>query len=125
MTHFFKFKLGIYPFTVYVCVGRDVEFFKKKLRKKMDEIGMKNFEDINLDTDDGQADFSYDNAIIWCKQFPNNPKALATLNHEIFHIVHRALETVGMPLDNSSREAYAYLTGYISEQIYKQLNLFK
>lgn len=44
---------------------------------------------------------------------------LNTLTHEIFHAVFYILEHRGLKLTVDSQEAYAYLSGYIMEQIIK------
>lgn len=43
------------------------------------------------------------------------------LAHEILHAVHYILGFKGMQLHDSSEEAYAYLTGFITTQIYFDL----
>lgn len=56
-------------------------------------------------------------------ELPTTSKMFGALAHEICHIVSWALETLGFKLKcSSSGEAYAYLTGWITEKIYKQLN---
>lgn len=40
-----------------------------------------------------------------------------SLSHEVFHTVHATLKRKGFKLTNASEEAYAYLTGWITEKI--------
>lgn len=53
--------------------------------------------------------------------YPIDPESHSTLAHEIFHVVDMVLRAVGMTLTVSSHESYAYLIGYLTEQIYKRL----
>jgi hypothetical protein len=39
--------------------------------------------------------------------------------HEVMHAVHEILTTIGMKLSNDSEEAYAYLTGWLIDKVYK------
>lgn len=45
-----------------------------------------------------------------------------TIAHEIFHVVHLLLSQKGFKLTDESQEAYAYLTGYLTEEIYREWN---
>lgn len=56
-------------------------------------------------------------SIIVLKKFDFTPKDLGTLSHEIFHIAFMILDNMGISYSNKSDEAYAYLIGYITEQI--------
>lgn len=61
--------------------------------------------------------------LIRMKELPTTSRHFGMLAHEICHIVSWALETLGFKLKcSSSGEAYAYLTGWITEKIYKELN---
>lgn len=63
-----------------------------------------------------------DNIVIirtWRK--PTDGRSHSTLAHEIFHAVDFIMRDIGMKLTEHSHEAYAYLVGYLTEQIYKRL----
>jgi hypothetical protein len=49
-----------------------------------------------------------------------SPDFKNTLAHEMFHLVFKILDRAGMKLTNESQEAFAYLQGYLVEQIYKR-----
>lgn len=46
------------------------------------------------------------------------PQLANTVAHEVFHAVHAILREKGLKLTNASEEAYAYLTGYITEKLW-------
>lgn len=54
--------------------------------------------------------------------FPETPYDFGVLQHEIFHLVFHILDKLGFELTHSSEEAFAYLQGYITEQIYLVIN---
>lgn len=41
------------------------------------------------------------------------------IQHELFHAIDSVLSNRGIKLIDGSEEVYAYMTGYLSEQIYK------
>lgn len=46
-------------------------------------------------------------------------KVSDTVAHEIFHCAVALLNHLGMSISNDSEEAYAYLIGYMTKEIYK------
>lgn len=55
--------------------------------------------------------------VIHISDIETNPlKLIGTLSHEILHYVHETLQYHGVIYSAESEEAYAYLTGYITEQ---------
>ena len=53
---------------------------------------------------------------------PTTPLQISHLAHEIFHIVVHVMNWVGVRLElEKSEEAYAYLTSYLTEEVYKLL----
>jgi hypothetical protein len=54
----------------------------------------------------------------------DNAKLAMLISHEVFHVVSFILDRAGMKLVlEVSDEAYAYLIGYITSEIYKKLKL--
>jgi hypothetical protein len=45
----------------------------------------------------------------------------STMSHEIFHVVVGIFDRIGATLDDSSEESYAYLIGYITKEILKNV----
>lgn len=62
--------------------------------------------------------FENGNCLIRLHDFRDNPYDRGILAHEVFHVVCFIMEHVGMKLHDSSDEAYAYLTSYLTEEIY-------
>lgn len=54
---------------------------------------------------------------IWVEDPLNN---LGTLSHEIFHLTSYILRDKRILLDENSEEAYAYLNGYLFNQVHKE-----
>jgi hypothetical protein len=51
----------------------------------------------------------------------NTEEGHVTIAHEIFHVVFGILHTRGLTLSYDSEEAFAYLTGHLTREIYKNL----
>lgn len=53
------------------------------------------------------------NVVIWV-----NRCDIRAIAHEVFHAVYFVMDKVGIMLTNCSDEAFAYLAGYIGEQVF-------
>ncbi len=115
----FIIPLVIYPFDVMVSLCQSDEELTVILKKKNwrwdDLLKLKGdgkfviFPDLNA-------------AVIRMKHFPDYPEGQGTMAHEIFHAVTYILDRVGMELKiGESDEAYSYLVGYLTKEIYKKL----
>lgn len=51
----------------------------------------------------------------------SKPNTINTLTHEIFHIADKILRGRGFTLSDDSQEAWAYLIGYISGEVFKHI----
>ena len=123
----FIIPLVIYPFEVVVSIAQDNE----QLGKVLDTMSNLTEEDIRAcgypsEYTKGRAVmFSTNASIIRLKELPQTPADFGTLAHEIFHIVTFIMDRVGMKLAiEVSDEAYSYLIGYLTEQIYKATNKY-
>lgn len=120
--HNFLVDLVVYPFKVMVSVNQTNKDLKKTLKER-------NITDINVEE-------TYPNLTIGsCYMFPGN-KILLRLNefdkecgqckgvlvHEAFHATHFVMDTTGMKLSFENDEVFAYLIGFLTEQIFKELN---
>ncbi len=54
-------------------------------------------------------------------QFDRAELSHALIAHETFHIAHRIMEYIQMPFTEKTHEAHAYLVGYVTQLIYKDL----
>ena len=118
----FIIDLKVYPFDVMVSFGESDD----KLRKKLSGLGIDNEDHLwqyGSDTCVGRAATLSNNAsILRMRKNPETATEFATLHHEIFHVVTFVMMRVGIKLKILvSDEAYAYLIGYITKEIYKKL----
>lgn len=113
----------VYPFPIRVIIG-DIEYLLSELKEifKEDQVNT-----IKEEIDEHTLGYTFaldDSVVMWLSEYPTNSKALSILNHEVFHVVHKVMDLVGITLGWESDEAFAYYTSYISKQIYNNLNLF-
>ncbi len=57
--------------------------------------------------------------VVWFKPLKLNSDDMATVTHEVSHVVTYMLGYVGIPLSDDTCEVYAYLTEYYSRNFYK------
>lgn len=110
--------LIVYPFDIMVSIGQSDDELKKSLSKTKTK-----WKDVMKCEGDGRFVLNLDNtSIIRLRKYPSTPTDYGTIAHEIFHAVTFILDRVGMKLKLfSSDEAYAYLTGYITEKVYEKI----
>lgn len=124
----FTISFPMYPFDLMVSIGEE----NSELHTKLKDIH--NIQDRYLFLSDFKGELNPARYALWqdaslfllrMKELPRISKGFGMLAHEICHIVNWSLEEVGMKLDcEASGEAYAYLTGYLTEEIYKGLNKY-
>lgn len=121
----FIIPLVVYPFDIMVSFGETNEEIGKRLSKyglTPDDIQLASF---TSETIEGRSVmFSSNQSLIRLRYLPKKPKHFGYLQHEIFHCVSFILWRIGMPLEiEKSDEAYAYLIGYVTDEIYKKLKI--
>lgn len=111
----------VYPFDLMVSIGETDEKLKAKLTSK----GLPWHEDLSLDEmkDGCCCMYEGNQTLLRLRKKPATAYEYGVLMHEIFHCVDLLMKTIGVKLTDDSNEAYAYLTGYITEQIYKRARL--
>lgn len=111
----FIIPLVVYPFDVMISIGESNERLKAKLDSfKVDYTNY--FEHpVNL----GRSTlFNSKQTLIRFRTQPSH----ATIAHEVFHAVTCLLDSIGMSFNiDSNDEAYAYLIGYLTQEIYKRI----
>lgn len=55
----------------------------------------------------------------------NSPSRIGTLIHELTHVVIDILDYSGLTLSRDSEEAYTYLVGWLTEQVFKHIDKLK
>lgn len=125
----FIIKCHIYPFDVMVSIGETDEQVGKHLDKHLPD--MLTEDEINScrytrDISRGEAVmFGCGASFLRIRKLPSTPGEFGTLAHEIFHIATFIMNAVGMKLKlRVSDEAYAYLIGYLTKEIYERTNKY-
>ena len=59
--------------------------------------------------------------VIHLHKIPDDCEMSGVLAHEIFHAAVNVASTAGIKLTDESDEVYAYIVGYITKMIYKEL----
>lgn len=117
----FIIPLTVYPFDVMVSISESDEVLFDKLKKKGVDVADTNLH-VYSDTQRGRTIlFKGNQTLVRMYELRDTPEWHGNLAHEIFHAVEFILERVGMKLTIDSDEAYAYLIGYITTEIYKHL----
>ena len=122
---YIKIKQPVYPFKFHVLFGYKtiselkgvIVCTKKKHTLNVHEL----IDDLNMDGVDGYTLHYNGNIYIIIKSFNGSPRDYDTLHHEIVHGVNYAAEYIGIEYNKSSEEFYAYLTGFLTGKIYKEL----
>lgn len=124
----FLINCGTYPFDVLVSVGQTDDEFRKSLPKYVPPCALKELEedpDIlkfeNKTVQGRTIYFANGYLIIRLKHYPKTTSHQSHLAHEVFHAVEFLFIHINMPLTKASSEAYAYLIGYLTKQIYEKL----
>ncbi len=122
---FFLIKMGIYPFDVMVSVDEPDDVLIKRLEKygndKEDFKGLMNLHE----TVRGRlAMLPSNQSVIRLVSQPTKHEMMNVISHEVFHSATYILDRIGMKFKlGTSDEAYAYLIGYLTTEIYKKLKL--
>lgn len=119
----FIIPLKIYPFDVMVSFGETNEQVDKVLKKydlTADDVHAATF--TSRTVQGRTVMFSSNQTLIRLKSYPRTPIEYGDLQHEIFHAVTFIMDRIGMKLVIvESDEAYAYLVGYLTTEIYKRI----
>ena len=116
--------LVIYPFDIMFSFGET----DKQLENRLSNHGVNVDEEKHYlftnHTELGRTCvFSGGQTLIRMKRLPQTCNDFGTLQHEIFHSVEFLMERIGVKHSVDCGECYAYLIGYITEQVYKTMNL--
>jgi hypothetical protein len=118
MSKNFIIKLNPYPYDVMVSFNQTDKQLQQYLKKY-------NCEWHDLMKFEGSGRFyinSNNQSLIRIANYPKSNEDFGTLQHEIFHCVTYVLDRIGMKLKlHNSDEAYAYLIGYLTTEIYKNI----
>lgn len=111
--------LVVYPFDIMVSLGETDDQLKKVWENK---FGLSWQDDMSLNGDGRCIVTDKNQTLIRLRYYPKDNYDYACLQHEIFHAVSMILNVMGMKLEIMvSCEAYAYLIGYLTRQIYDKI----
>jgi len=117
--HFCKITVECWYCTIFFSFGETFEefktHFKDEYKNKLDDY----------DTASGYCVHLEDTYIIRMKNVPNTIHDLGILQHEIHHAITHILMDKGVKYTQSNHEAFAYMFGYVTEQIYSILQKYK
>jgi hypothetical protein len=110
--------LVVYPFDIMVCIGQSDE----QLKTELDKFGV-DWDDKFKCSGMGRCVMTDSNqTLLRLWSYPETNEDMGTLQHELFHAISMVMDEIGMPLVvGTSCEAYAYLTGYLTKEIYNRL----
>lgn len=111
---YFKNKIPVYGYYYYVCFNLEDYYEILKKHKLKDEECLDSF-------DGFVSRFGNLNVM-----FIKNPDDINTIAHESFHMTDRIGENVGLEYKtDSGNEHYAYLMGFITEQVFNNAKKHK
>lgn len=122
--------MDIYPFDVMVSINQTDNQLGNSLDKNLptEALSKEEIEGVRYTSDkcDGRAVmFSTNESLLRIRKLPETPAEYGVLAHEIFHISANILDRVGMKLViEISDEAYSYLIGYLTKEIYTEINKY-
>ena len=109
----FKITGGTYDIDIFVFVNDDLNYVISKCKLIGIVVDSSYFEARAVTI----YDYGYP-IVIW---FPEDCKDRTIVNHELFHTTTRVLQWAGIPLNDSTEEAYAFEMQYLSKQLEKKL----
>jgi len=116
----FKIRVEPYGRKLWVVIGGDTKDVLRLLKKE--GISKKERRKVDLSDCDGYT-YMFDGlfTLLWLQKAPNNPYRKGILAHEIGHTVDFIMSYCNVTRDNDANEAFMYLTGWITQEIYKKL----
>lgn len=113
----FIIEYNIYPFNVLFSFGQDDKEVIKLLKKQ----GVKEPGDCSIPGNGRCIMYVEGATIVRMKNTPKTPRDYGILQHEIFHAVDFLFNRIGIRLNESSNEAYAYLIEYLTKEVYSRI----
>lgn len=116
MTELYKISIPLYRAAIHVFLGTREEC-AEAMRKA--EVKEREIEEWLNETNgyEGMYHEEDDFRLIWQQEIPTTVGKYSDLVHEIEHATFYLLKSRGLQHTEESDEAYAYLSGYIFEQI--------
>ncbi len=116
----FIIPLVVYPFDLMVSVGES----DAKLKQTLSEVGIENEDHMwtfGHTTKGRFCLFESNHGLIRIGAKPITPEDYSNLQHEIFHYAMHVFDRIGMKWTPEADEAYSYMIGYLTKEIYTRL----
>lgn len=116
----FIISLVVYPYDIMVSMGQTDSELKVSLKKANCE-----WDDLMMLKGNGRFYMNEkEQSLIRLEDYPTTNFELGTLAHEIFHVTTHILDRCGLKLKlGTSDEAYCYMIGFITREIYSKLKI--
>lgn len=144
----YKFKvipLGPYATTAYVSLGQSIQELSIELGRELNEdphavyLFLLNDDTIipdDIDSEDDGCDegscmctkaetimLPNGRVIIWVHKLIDDPTELNWIQHEVNHAAYFIMDRIDTRLSGDTTEVMAYLTEYLTDEIYEMLNI--
>lgn len=123
-----RFLIELIPYSrhLYVSLGESDARLKAGLTRLMSSSRVEEWVELigpQQPAEDGKTAFIQGSGIVLrLRDYPTDARQYGVLAHEVFHAVEYLFASVGLPHEaQTSSEAWAYMIGYIHQQIYNQL----
>jgi hypothetical protein len=123
----FIIECEVYSFDLYISIGEDDKQFLNNIAKKLPPECLEELKEDPEIVIFGKTTLArammFDNGqlAIRFKRYPQSCRDYGNISHELFHVVDFLFHHLKMPLTPDTREAYAYLIGYITTKFYENL----
>ena len=117
MTETYKIKIPIYRITVHLFFGTEEDCKKAIIADGETELVAQQWAS---GKDEYEGSFSVEDdgyTLIWVRKFPESVGDYGSLIHEIEHCTFEILNSRGIKHSDDSDEAFAYLLGWLYEEI--------
>ena len=117
----------VYPFDVMVSIGETTPIVIGRIEKlgyKLNTLEKDALEIKSSGRTVGRTVMLENGAtVLRLKRFDTLPINFSILSHEVFHCVEFLMDRIGIPLTDSSSEAYSYAIQYLTNEILAKLRL--
>lgn len=118
----FIIPLVIYPFDIMFSFSETDDVLEKALKKYKIDIGDAPWKLESVRVKGRTCVFNSGQTLIRMPNIPSSCRDYGTLQHEIFHAIEFLFDRISVQHHIDSGECWAYLIGYITEEVYKKLN---
>lgn len=122
----FTFPIRVYPYDIMISLNESWDDFSKNVTNKFGPELLDDFNKTEHPVSQHGLTYVYTSDSCLCcilkiHYFSKTAEDYGVLAHEIFHSAEFILRKCGLELNAGSHEAYAYLVGFITKEICKEL----